>query len=58
MVYRNPNETMYAVYDLAIAPITFDFMHYAVMVEMARQVNVSSTFTLFLRLDLNDPGEA
>ena len=50
MVYRNPNETMYAVYDLAIAPITFDFMHYAVMVEMARQVNgfkyVHFVFTL------------
>ena len=49
-MYRNTNNTMYCVYDLAIAPITFDFMHFAVISEMARAANkfdyVHFVFTL------------
>ena len=38
-MFRSPNETLFCVYDLAIAPITFDFMHFAVNCEMARAAN-------------------
>ena len=49
-MFRENNQTLYAVYDLAISPITFDFMHFAVISHMAARANgykyVHFVFTL------------